>query len=124
MKLLFGTAGIPIATNPRNTANGIATVKQLGLDAMEMEFVHSVNISEEKAIEVKAAAKQHDVLLTCHAPYYINLNAEEPKRSQSAARLLLAAKRLSQCGGVSVAFHAGFYQSQNPESVYARIKQE
>src|SRR3989344_1885490 len=122
MKLLFGTAGIPIATEPRNTANGIATVRQLGLDAMEMEFVHSVNISKERAPEVKEAAKKNNIALTCHAPYYINLNG--PKAEASAQRLLLAARRLSDCGGWSACFHAGFYLGKDGAHVYDSIKKE
>ena len=66
MSLVFGTAGIPIATEPRNTVNGVETVKKLGLGAMELEFVHSVNISKEKAPDVKNAADKNNVKLTCH----------------------------------------------------------
>ena len=65
-KLLFGTAGIPISTPERNTLNGIEHVRKLGLDCMELEFVHSVNISEEKAPLVKEAAERSNVLLSCH----------------------------------------------------------
>ena len=52
-KLLFGTAGIPMSAKGTDTASGIKAVRQLGLDAMELEFVHSVNISREKAPLVK-----------------------------------------------------------------------
>ena len=44
MILNFGTAGIPAST-VGNTIQGIIDVKKLGLDAMELEFVHSINIS-------------------------------------------------------------------------------
>ncbi len=43
-KLRFGTAGIPLSTKPYNTLNGIARVKELGLDSMELEFVRSINV--------------------------------------------------------------------------------
>ena len=33
-KLRFGTAGIPITTEDRNTLNGVKQVRNLGLDAM------------------------------------------------------------------------------------------
>ena len=52
-ELLFGTAGIPLSANPRTTADGITHVKRIGLGAMELEFVHSVNITKEKAPEIK-----------------------------------------------------------------------
>ena len=40
---------------------------------MELEFVHSINIKADKAPELKKAAKDSDVVLTCHSPYFINL---------------------------------------------------
>ncbi len=43
-RLRFGTAGIPISTLQHNTINGIEQVRKLGLENMELEFVHSVNI--------------------------------------------------------------------------------
>ena len=53
-KLMFGTAGIPLSTKNRNTKNGISRVKELNLECMELEFVHSINISKEKAPFVAA----------------------------------------------------------------------
>ena len=79
-RLLFGTAGIPITTNNPSTVNGIKRVKELGLGCMELEFVRNINISKEKAPEVKETAKREDVVLTCHAPYYINLNSEDKRK--------------------------------------------
>lgn len=122
MKLLFGSAGIPLSTQERNTANGIARVRELGLDAMELEFVHSVNISEAKTNEIRAAAKKSSVTLTCHAPYYINLNANPQMIDASINRLLLAARRASQCSAWSVCFHAGFYLLDEKNVVYDRIR--
>ena len=79
-KLLFGTAGIPISTEDRNTTNGISRVNELNLKCMELEFVRNINISREKAPEVKKKAENENIVLTCHAPFYINLNAEDPKK--------------------------------------------
>ena len=56
-ELLFGTAGIPISSKGP-TEQGIADVKKLGLGAMELEFVRSINISREKAPLVKKAAEK------------------------------------------------------------------
>jgi deoxyribonuclease IV len=121
--LLFGTAGIPLSTKDRDTINGIARVKELGLSCMELEFVHSVNISSEKAPSVKKAAMQNDVFLSCHAPYFINLNAIEPeKKHASIFRIENSAKILNECGGWSVCFHPGFYLNMDKESVFQTIK--
>jgi len=124
-ELLFGTPGIPQSTSPYNTTEGVTQVKKLGLGAMELEFVHSINISEEKAPFVKEIAKKNNVELTCHGQYFINLNAlEQKKLVASKKRIYLAAKRAFQCGGWSMCFHPGFYMKQDPKKVYTKVKNE
>jgi len=122
-QLFFGTAGIPLCTEPRNTENGIKEVKKLGLHCMELEFVHSVNISKEKAPVLKEVMNKEGVLLTCHGQYYINLNAKEKaKLEASKKRVINAATVASLCGAHSVTFHPGFYLEMENEKVYATIK--
>jgi len=122
-KLNFCTAGIPLSTPDRNILNGISYLKKLGLDGLEIEFVRSVNIKEEKAVLVKEAAKKNGVELTCHGQYYINLcSLEKPKIHASVGRILNAANIGNLCGAKSVTFHAGFYQKQDPAKVYDMIK--
>lgn len=90
---------------------------------MELEFVQGVNISKEKAVAVRKTAQDEDVVLTCHGPYYINLNAKEAyKIEQSKKRMLSASERAWECGAWSVAFHLGFYLGQPKESAYATVK--
>lgn len=123
MALRFGTAGIPRSTEPRDTLNGIRQVKALGLGSMELEFVRSVNISEELSPKVRKLAKSEDVLLTCHGQYYINLNSKEEKKVEaSKKRIILAAERARDCGAWSLCFHAGFYQGKSKDSTYSQIK--
>ena len=124
-RLRFGTAGIPISTPKRSTVDGIIHVRNLGLDAMELEFVRGVNLKPELAKKIKYVAKKHDVLLTAHAPYYINLNAKEKEKVEaSKRRIIQSAERLYEAGGWSVVFHAGYYLKQPPESVYQKILNE
>jgi len=122
-KLLFAPAGIQIRTSPRDTINGIKETKNLGLGAMELEFVRSINISTEKAPEIKKAAEDECIVLTCHAPYFVNLNAIEPqKRGASRSRIINSAKVLDACGGYSVCFHPGFYLGMEPAKAYQNVK--
>jgi len=110
--LHFGTAGVPIRLSgkDRTTEHGIRDVHKLGLDAMELEFVHSVNISKEKAPTIQSVAEKEGVLLTCHGQYFINLNAHEPaKMHASINRILSAARIASLCGAWSMTFHAAYY---------------
>jgi deoxyribonuclease IV len=123
MTLLFGTAGIPISTPNRSTANGIEHVRKLGLNAMELEFVHSINITKEKTAEIKKIATQNNISLSCHAPYYINLaSTDKTKINASIQRIVKSAEILSLCGGKDVVFHAGYYMKRDKTKVYSIIK--
>lgn len=123
-KLLFGTSGIPVSTKGQGTEEGIRQVKRLGLEAMELAFVHSIHIREDRIPAVKNVAKQENIMLTCHAPYYINLNAtDQEKRKACAQRLLNAARVTAACGGWSVCFHAGYYMGMPHPQVYENIKE-
>ena len=107
-RLRFGTAGIPISTPKPSTLTRIEQVKKRGLDAMELKLVRRVNLKPETARKIKYVAQKNDVLLTAHAPYYINLNAtEKAKREASKNRIIQSAERLHEAGGWSVVFHAG-----------------
>ncbi len=121
--LYFGPAGIPLSVKKRSTVGGIKRVRELGLNAMELEFVRSINISEDKAPEVKEAAKEYGVLLTCHGQYYINLNSkDEAKIRASVERILKAAKIAYLSGAWSLTFHAAYYMDSEPQAVYKRVK--
>ncbi len=126
-KLFFGTAGIPLSTPskssaPLRTITGIEQVRKLGLDNMELEFVRSINISEEKAPLVRKTALKQGIILTCHAPYYINLNSREKiKIKQSQKRILDSARIAHQCRALFVTFHPGF-NHDNQKLAYHQIK--
>ena len=121
-KLLFGTAGIPSSTQG-DTVEGVKQVRKLGLDAMELEFVRNVNLSEEKALEVKRAAEENRVVLTCHGQYFINLNAVDKKKLEaSKKRVLAAARRSFQAGAWSVCFHPAYLLGMPEKKVYENVK--
>ena len=122
-KLRFGTAGIPTCTKG-GTIQGIKDVRKLNLDSLELEFVRSINITKEKAPEVNKIAKEKDIVLTCHAPYFINLNSDNPKTFHASISYIAnSAKITSLCGGYSVCFHAGYYMKQDSKTTYTNIKE-
>ncbi|MFH0867905.1 MAG: TIM barrel protein [Candidatus Woesearchaeota archaeon] len=123
-KLLFGTAGIPISAKGSGTERGIEEVKNLGLGAMELEFVRNINITKQGAPNIKKAAEKNNIVLTCHAPYFINLNSmENAKLKASIQRILSSARIANLCGAWSVTFHAGFYQKSTKEETYKKIRE-
>jgi deoxyribonuclease-4 len=121
--LVFGTAGVPHSAKRPSSLSGIARLRALGLDAMEVQFVQRVSMGVQTASDVQRAAREHSVRLSAHAPYYINLNAKDAtKLAASRERLLRAAQVAAQCGAHNVVFHAAFYHDDAPHVVYERVK--
>jgi deoxyribonuclease-4 len=123
-KLNFATCGIPLSTKKPGTAEGIKQVKELGLDAMELEFVRKINITKEKAPEINKTAKENNILLSCHAPYYINLNSKDKKIwHASISRIIQSAKIAYLCNAYSVCFHPAYYMKDNQKDAYNKVKE-
>ena len=97
-KLLFGTAGIPLSGNG-NTADGVRKVRELGLECMELEFVRSVNLSPKGISEVRKAAEENKIELSCHGSYYVNLNSLENEKVRASKKRILDAARVAWKAG-------------------------
>jgi len=122
-KLHFGTAGIPLSTLRKTSAEGIKRVRELGLEAMELEFVRGVKMSRASASEIRTIAGEMGVVLTVHAPYYINLNSrDQAKLRASIDRILDSARIGSEAGAFSVVFHPAYYGSDTPQETYSRVR--
>jgi len=121
-RLRFGTAGIPIRAHGSKTHEGIAEVHKMGLEAMELEFVHSVNLNPSTAALANKARIDNDIVMTAHGSYYINLNAvEKEKLSASVSRILQAAYIAKQAGAWSLVFHAAYYLKDDHKKVYDTV---
>jgi len=124
-KLLFGNAGVPLSTREHSSEAGVRRVRELGLDAMELEFVRGVKMGKETAKRVGAAAKEENVSLTCHAPFYVNLNSKDKAKLHASVKRILESARISSIAGAwSVTFHPGFYLDMEKEKVYSNIKKQ
>ncbi len=123
-RLYFGPAGIPRCAKKRSTKDGVIEVKSLGLDAMEIEFVRRISLTEQAAQEVKKVASELGVALTVHAPYYVNLAAKDPAKLESSMeRVYKSAVIGAAAGAWSVCFHPAFYLGRDPEEVYSIVKE-
>jgi len=121
--LRFGPAGIPLSTPRKSTVNGIKRVRELGLDAMEIEFVRGIRMSEAKAREVKEVAQSLDVTLTVHAPYYINLCSDDENKVRASIDRILQSARIGFIAGAwSVVFHPGYYGKLESAEAYRRVR--
>ena len=123
--LLFGTAGVPLSTSEDSSLAAIERIKAIGLDCLEIEFVKGVKMGLDTARKVREKAAALGVRLSVHAPYFINLNSEDPgKRLSSQERLLNTARVGAACGAGSVVFHAAFYGKDSAEKTYEAVKAE
>jgi len=95
------------------------------IKACEIAFTYGVYIKTQKdAEEIGQTAKKLDITLSIHAPYYINLNSDDPKKVHNSKQRILECCKVGTWLGVKrVVFHAGFY-GKNKESAYENIKKQ
>lgn len=83
-------------------------IEKTGLDAFEYQCGRGVNISEEKAMLLGEKAKEKNISLSLHAPYYISMSSvEEQKRLNSVKYILDSAKAVKAMGGNRIVVHTG-----------------
>ena len=119
-KLHFVTAGLPLASENKGYKAGLEIIDNMDLDGLEVEFVHGVRMTEANQNLVKDFAQNKTV--TCHGPYYINLNSQEQEKIEaSITRIIETAQMGKKIGAYSITFHAAFYMGKNPEEVYKTV---
>jgi deoxyribonuclease-4 len=117
--MLFGTVGTPLSTpkNPGGSIGAIRRLSELNLGALELGWVQSVRVSEEKCAEIKAESFRENIALSVHAPYFINLNANDEEWPKSRKRLMDAAYYGNLAGATDIIFHPGSYFEHPPLEV-------
>lgn len=115
----FGTVGSPISTpkKPGGSVGAVMHSSDMGLKGLELGWVRSVRVSEKTCALIKEAAEEHDVAISVHAPYFINLNADEEEWPKSRQRLMDAAHFGNLAGATDIIFHPGSYFQRPPEEV-------
>lgn len=83
-------------------------IEKMGLDAFEYQCGRGVNIGTEKAEKLGALAKEKNIALSLHAPYYISMSSvEEEKRIKSVDYILQSANAVNSMGGNRIVVHTG-----------------
>lgn len=125
-KVYLGPAGIPqYVVKAKSTLDAVKAVRELGLNAMEVEFVQGVRMSRELAKQVGKAAQDYNVKLSVHAPYFINLCSEEAdKVEKSRQRLVDSLDRAYHMGAWVVVVHAAYYGKLGPQRCFEKVKEE
>ena len=119
VSIRLGPAGSPAAS----TLEGISRVKELGLQAMEVQFSHGIAMKNELAKRVGEEASKQEVSLSIHAPFYINLASAEPDKIEASKRRILdSCERGHHMGATHVVFHAAFYGKLSPKRVHEMVR--
>lgn len=121
--MLFGTVGSPISTpkKPGGSIGAILQIKSLGLDALELGWVQSVNVTEKTCQDICRTSKSESIAISVHAPYFINLNANEDEWPKSRKRLWDAAYYGYLAGATDIVFHPGSYFSVESDIVLKTV---
>jgi deoxyribonuclease-4 len=119
LSFVFGTVGSPIKTpkKPGGSVGAIEFSKSIGLLAFELGWVQSVRVTEATCAAIHDAAQTHEVSLSVHAPYFINLNATDEEWPKSRKRLMDAAHYGYLAGATDIIFHPGSYFANDPAEV-------
>jgi deoxyribonuclease-4 len=115
----FGTVGSPKSTpkKPGGSVGAVLHSAELGLSTLELGWVRSVRVSEKTCTLIKETAGAQDVAISVHAPYYINLHADDDEWPKSRKRLMDAAFYGNLSGATDIIFHPGSYFGRPPEEV-------
>ena len=111
--LRFGPAGYP--EGAKDGANAVERVREMGLDALELQFGRQVNLSDERATAIRRKAEELDVRLSAHAPYYISLNSVPETYQKSMEWIMRTARVAAQAGAWIIVVHAATYAGKDPE---------
>lgn len=121
--LRIACPGAPKSTpGSGGTLAGLKRAHELGIQAMEIEWVQSVPKNVEHVAAVGEMAKKLDIALTIHAPYFINLNSDDTEKLAASEKRILDALTMAQvCGAVSVCVHAAFNGGKDSDHVTANV---
>jgi len=116
VKLRFGPAGMPLECKGKSLCEGIEYVAKKELNAFEVEFVRGVKGKVDEWKKARKSAEKNDVLLSCHAPYWINCCSPVKEKQEITIRNLLQTARAANIlGAYIIVFHPGYYQNLTKE---------
>jgi deoxyribonuclease IV len=92
------------------------------IKACEVAYTYSVYLKELDAIRIGKLAKELDIELSIHAPYFINLNAkEQEKREASKKRVLACCESANHLQCKKVIIHPGYYLGDSPKQTTKNV---
>lgn len=111
MSAIFGPAGNSdsfAAQGFKSTMDAPKFLSDMGLDTYEYQCGKGVKTGKDTAIKFGAKAKDNNITLSIHAPYYISLSSvEEEKRNNSIGYIMQTANLAEYMGADRIIIHSG-----------------
>ena len=107
----FGTGGNSESfynEGKKSTIQAPAWIAAKGLDAYEFEAGNGLHAGDETLKKIGDAAREHNVLMSFHTPYFISLSGTDPeKRLKSINYISQSLHASSLLGADTIVIHAG-----------------
>lgn len=105
----FGPGGNSLSWGKRKFPQELPEyLKSFGLNGYEIECGRGVRVNESVMKNLASLAKENNINVTLHAPYYISLSSvEEEKRDNSVGYILESAKAAKLAGARKIVVHSG-----------------
>lgn len=127
MEIKFGPAGNAQSfaeAGFKATVDAPRWLHEMGLNAYEYQCGRGVNIGEETARKIAAQAALHDIAMSLHAPYYINLSNRDEERVQKNIGYVLASCQAATCLGADrIVVHTGGVGKQSRTKAFENTKE-
>ena len=120
--VIFGPAGRPIDFKG-SAFKACGYIADEGLMAYEYQGGRGLRIGEKSANILKEESQKEEILVSLHAPYYINLSAVEDKKLNMSIEVLMKAAQVADwMGAYRIVFHPGYYSKNKPQDALAIAK--
>ena len=127
MEIKFGPAGNAQSfaeAGFKATVDAPCWLHQMGLNAYEYQCGRGVNIGEETARKIAAQAALHDIAMSLHAPYYINLsNRDEERVQKNIGYVLASCQAATWLGADRIVVHTGGVGKQSRTKAFENTKE-
>ncbi len=119
MTARFGVAGNSetfTATVSRSSADAPGWLGRIGLDWYEYQCGRGVRVSQETARLIGANARQAEIGLSIHAPYFISLSNPSPEALEKNTRYVLSScQAAAWMGAERIVVHSGALMGRSRE---------
>lgn len=126
MEIKFGPAGNAQSfadAGFKATVDAPRWLHEMGLNAYEYQCGRGVNIGEETARKIAAQAALHDISMSLHAPYYINLsNRDEERVQKNIGYVLASCQAATWLGADRIVVHTGGVGKQSRTKAFENTK--